>query len=254
MTLIIKLAIFPLTFSSYKSSARMRVIKPEMDEINARYPDKEDALKKQQATMELYRRAGINPLMGCIPLLIQMPILIAMFRFFPSAIELRGESLWWADDLSSYDSILNFGFNIPFYGDHVSLFTLLMAVSLFFNSWLNFKQQASQPQMAGMKFMTLYLMPVMMLVWFNNYAAGLCFYYLLSNLFTIAQIYAVRLAVNEDKLRKKILETPRKEKKKSGFMQRLEEAQKAQMAAARAQQQAQTKSGGRKPAQLPKKK
>ncbi len=243
MTFVIKLIIFPLTFTSYKSSAKMRVIKPEMDEINAKYPDREDAMKKQQATMELYRRAGINPMMGCIPMLIQFPIIIALFRFFPAAIELRGEKLWWAEDLSSYDSILDLGFKIPFYGDHISLFALLMAVSMFFYSWLNFKQQAAQPQMAGMKFMMLYMMPIMLLLWFNNYAAGLCFYYLLSNLFTIGQIYGVRLFINEEKLRKKMLETPRKEKKKSGFMQRLEEAQKAQMAAARQQQQAGQKGG-----------
>lgn len=243
MTVIIKLLIFPLTFTSYKSSAKMRVLKPEMDEINQRFPDKADAMKKQQATMELYQRAGINPMMGCIPMLIQFPIIIAMFRFFPAAIELRGERLWWADDLSSYDSIRDLGFNIPFYGDHISLFSLLMAISMFAYSWLNFKQQAVAPQMAGMKFMMLYAMPVMLLFWFNNYAAGLCFYYLLSNLFTIAQMYGVRFAINEEKLRKKMLETPRKPKKKSGFMARLEEAQKAQMAAARGQQQQQQKGG-----------
>ncbi len=240
MTLFIKIVIFPLTFTSYKSSAKMRVIKPEMDEINARFPDKEDAMKKQQALMELNRRAGINPLAGCIPMLIQFPIIIAMFRFFPASIELRQESLWWAEDLSSYDSILSLPFKIPWYGDHVSLFALLMAVSMFFYSWLNFKQQASQPQMAGMKFMMLYMMPVMMLLWFNSYAAGLCFYYLLSNLFTIAQTYGVRFAINEQKLRKQMLETPRKEKKKSGFMARLEQAQKAQMQMQRQQQQSQS--------------
>jgi YidC/Oxa1 family membrane protein insertase len=258
MTLFIKIVIFPLTFTSYKSSAKMRVIKPEVDEINARFPAKEDAMQKQQATMELYKRAGINPMAGCIPMLIQFPIIIAMFRFFPASIELRQEPLWWADDLSSYDSILNLGFNIPFYGDHISLFALLMAVSMFGYSWLNYKQMgSSQPQMAGMKFMMLYLMPVMLLFWFNNYAAGLCFYYLLSNLFTIVQMYGVRFAINEDKLRKKMLETPAKAKKKSGFMARLEAAQKAQQEAVRKQQQS---TGGlpptknRRPAQQPKKK
>ncbi len=244
LTLIIKTIIFPLTFTSYKSSAKMRVIKPEIDEINAKYPDREDAMKKQQATMELYRRAGINPLAGCIPMLIQFPIIIATFRFFPVAIELRGQRLWWAEDLSSYDSILDLGFKIPFYGDHVSLFALLMAASMFVYSWLNFKMQPTQAGMPGMKFMMLYLMPIMMLLWFNSYSSGLCFYYLLGNLFTIAQIYGVRAFINEDKLRRKMLETPRKERKKSGFMQRLEEAQKAQLAAQRAQQQAQQKSRG----------
>ncbi len=218
----------------------MRVIKPEVDELNAKFSNgKEDTVKKQQATMELYRRAGINPMAGCIPMLIQFPIIIAMFRFFPAAIELRGQRLWWAEDLSSYDSILDFGFNIPFYGDHISLFALLMAVSMFGYSWLNFQQQSAQPQMAGMKFMMLYLMPIMLLFWFNNYSAGLCFYYLLSNLFTIVQMYGVRFAIDEEKLRKKMLETPRKTKKKSGFMARLEQAQKAQMEAARQQQRQQ---------------
>ncbi len=247
MAIVIKLIIFPLTFTSYRSSAKMRVIKPEIDEINARFPDKDDAMKKQQATMELYKRAGINPLAGCIPMLIQFPIIIAVFRFFPVAIELRGQSLWWADDLSSYDSIVNLGFKIPWYGDHISLFALLMAVSMFFYSWLNFKQQSAQPQMAGMKFMMLYLMPAMMLLWFNNYSAGLCYYYLLGNLLTIGQMYGVRFAINEDKLRRRMLETPRKEKKKSGFMQRLEEAQKAQIAARAQQQKAQSRGGATAP-------
>ncbi|MDR2894741.1 MAG: membrane protein insertase YidC [Alistipes sp.] len=236
LAFLIKLVIFPLTFTSYRSSAKMRLIKPEVDEINAKYPDQADAMKKQQATMELYRRAGINPLAGCIPMLIQFPIIIAMFRFFPVAIELRGQRLWWAEDLSSYDSVLDLGFTIPFYGDHVSGLALLMAVSMYFYSLLNFKQQPAQAGMPGMKFMMLYMMPIMMLLWFNNYSAGLCYYYLLGNLFTIVQMYGVRLFIDEDKLRRKMLETPRKEKKKSGFMQRLEEAQKAQAAAARAQQ------------------
>lgn len=252
MTLIIKTAIFPLTFPSYKSSAKMRIIKPEVDAINAQYPDKEDMMKKQQALMALNKRAGINPLAGCIPMLIQFPVIIAMFRFFPVSIELRQQPLFWADDLSSYDSILNLPFTIPFYGDHVSLFALLMAISMFFYSWLNFKQQAAQPQMAGMKFMSLYLMPVMMLFWFNNYAAGLCFYYLLSNLFTIAQIYAVRFALNEDKLRRKMLEAQAKPpKKKSKFMQRYEDALRQQQQV-RSGQVPQTRGGsgskGRAPA------
>jgi YidC/Oxa1 family membrane protein insertase len=256
-TFLIKLIIFPLTFTSYKSSAKMRVIKPEVDEINAQFPAQEDAMKKQQAVMELYRRVGINPMAGCIPLLIQMPIILAAFRFFPEAIELRQQPLWWADDLSSYDSILNLGFNIPFYGNHVSLFTLLMAVSMFVVSWFNFKQQSAQPQMAGMKFMMLYLMPLILLFSFNNFAAGLCFYYLLSNIFTAVQMWGVRFAIDEDKIRKKMLEAPVKERKKSGFAARLEAAQKAQQEAVRRQQQS---AGGlpptknRRPAQPPKKK
>jgi YidC/Oxa1 family membrane protein insertase len=238
LTLIIKTLIAPLTVPSYRSSAKMRIIKPEVDEINARFPDPADAMKKQQATMELYRRAGINPLAGCLPMLIQMPFLLAMFRFFPEAIELRGAPLWWADDLSSYDSIVNLPFNIPWYGDHVSLFVLLLAVAMHFSSRISLAQQSAQPQMAGMKFMSLYLMPLMMLFFLNNYAAGLNFYYLISTLFTLGQIFLMRAMLNEDKLRRQMLETPRKERKKSGFMQRLEEAQKAQLATARAQQQA----------------
>jgi YidC/Oxa1 family membrane protein insertase len=238
LTIIIKTLISPLTFASYRSSAKMRLVKPEMDEISARYPDQADAMKKQQATMELYRRAGINPLAGCLPTLIQMPFLLAMFRFFPEAIELRQQRLWWADDLSSYDSILDFGFEIPWYGDHVSLFTLLLAVAMHFSARITMSQQQAQPQMAGMKFMSLWLMPIMMLFFLNKFAAGLNYYYLISTLFTLAQIYLTRMFINEDKLRKKMLETPRKEKKKSGFMQRLEEAQKAQLAAAQAQAKA----------------
>ncbi len=233
ITLIVRLIIFPLTFSSYKSSAKMRVIKPEVDEINKRYPDQADAMKKQQATMELYKRVGINPLAGCLPMLIQFPIIIAVFRFFPAAIELRDQSLWWAEDLSSYDSILNLGFKIPAYGDHISLFALLLAVSTFLMSWMNMRWQPAQAGMPGMKFMMLYLMPIMLLVWFNNYASGTSFYYVLANLFTIIQMYVVRLTLNEDALRKKMLSKPAKPKKKSGFMARLEEAKKAQQAAAR---------------------
>ncbi|MDR2883107.1 MAG: membrane protein insertase YidC [Alistipes sp.] len=247
LTLIIKTLISPLTFASYKSSAKMRVIKPEMDEINAKYPDQTDAMKKQQATMELYRRAGINPLAGCLPMLIQMPFLLAMFRFFPEAIELRGQRLWWADDLSSYDSIIDLPLNIPFYGDHVSLFTLLLAVAIHLSSRVTLSQQTSQPQMAGMKFMSLWLMPIMMLFFLNKFAAGLNYYYLISTMFSLAQIYLTRAFINEDKLRRKMLETPRKEKPKSKFMQRIEEAQKAQMAAQRAQQQAQSRGGNAAP-------
>ncbi len=236
ITLIVRLVVFPLTFTSYKSSARMRAVKPEVDEINARYPDQADAMKKQQATMELYRRVGINPMAGCLPMLIQFPIIIAVFRFFPAAIELRGQSLWWAEDLSSYDSILSLGFNVPFYGDHISLFALMMAVSTLFMSWITFKQQPTQAGMPGMKFMMLWMMPIMLLLWFNNYASGLCFYYLLANLFTITQMQLTRLLIDEDALRRKMLARPAKAAKpKSGFMARLEEAQKAQAAAARQQ-------------------
>ena len=239
MTVVIKVIISPLTYKSYLSSAKMRVIKPEMDEINAKYPKQEDAMKKQQAIMELYKRAGINPMSGCIPMLIQFPILIAMFRFFPASIELRGEKLLWADDLSSYDTILNLPFSIPWYGDHVSGFALLMAGAMFVYSWINFKQNASsQPQMAGMKFMMLYMMPIMMLLWFNNYASGLCYYYFLSNLITIAQMFAIRYMVDDKKLHRQMMENAKKPRKKSKFQQRYEAAMRQQQEMIRQQQKA----------------
>ncbi len=237
LTIIIKLIISPLTYKSYLSSAKMRVLKPELDEINQQYPKKEDAMKKQQAVMALYKRAGVNPMGGCLPLLIQFPILIAMFRFFPASIELRGEHFLWADDLSSYDSVLNLPFNIPWYGDHVSLFALLMAVALFAYSKINYAQMSSAgPQMAGMKFMTLYLMPVMMLFWFNSYASGLCYYYLLFNLFTIAQTTGFRYIVNEDKLHARLQENAKKPRKKSRWQERYEQAMRQQQQMQRAQQ------------------
>ncbi|MBQ2414283.1 MAG: membrane protein insertase YidC [Rikenellaceae bacterium] len=239
MTIVIKLLISPLTYKSYVSMAKMRVIKPEMDEINARYPKQEDAMKKQQAVMDLYQRAGVSPMGGCLPMLIQMPILIAMFRFFPASIELRGESFLWAEDLSTYDSVLNLPFNIPWYGDHVSLFALLMAISLFVYSWINYQQTAaSQPQMAGMKFMTLYMMPVMMLLWFNSYSSGLCYYYFISQLITIAMTYGIRAMLDDDKVRAQMQANAKKKKnkKKSRFQQRYEELMKQQQEMLREQQ------------------
>lgn len=246
MTIMIKVIILPLTFSSYKSSAKMRVLKPEIDEINARYPNQEDAMKKQQEVMALYKRTGVKPLGGCLPMLIQMPILIAMFRFFPASIELRGQSFLWAEDLSTYDSVLDLPFSIPFYGDHVSLFTLLMAIAMYFYSAINFKLTASAgPQMAGMKFMSLYLMPVLMLVWFNSYASGLTYYYLLSNLFTLGQMTIFRYAINEEKLHAKLksneAKASSKPKKKSKWQERFEAAKRMQEAAMRQQQE---QSGG----------
>ncbi|MBQ2728774.1 MAG: membrane protein insertase YidC, partial [Alistipes sp.] len=226
LAVLIRLVISPLTYKSYVSMAKMRLIKPEMDALAAKYPKQEDQMKRQQATMELYRKAGINPMGGCIPMLIQMPILIAMFRFFPASIELRGESFLWAHDLSSYDSVLDLPFSIPFYGDHISLFALLMAASTFIFSWINYQQTASsQPQMAGMKFMMLYLMPLMLLVWFNGYASGLCYYYLLSNILTIGQTYIVRHMVDDNKIRLAMeANAARKSKgKKSKFQQCYEE-------------------------------
>ena len=238
LVILVKLVISPLTYKSYVSMAKMRLIKPQVDELNKKYPKKEDAMKKQQATMELYKKAGINPMGGCIPMLIQMPILIAMFRFFPASIELREQPFLWADDLSSYDSIVNLPFSIPFYGDHVSLFALLMAVSLFGYSYFNYQQTASsQPQMAGMKFMMVYMMPIFMLCWFNDYSSGLCYYYLLFNLLTIAQTFLIRRMVDDGKIHA-VMEAnanKAKNKKKSKFQLRYEELMR--------QQEAQSRSG-----------
>ncbi len=231
LALLVKLIISPLTYKSYVSMAKMRVIKPEVDELNKRYPKQEDAMKRQQATMELYKKAGINPMGGCIPMLIQMPIIIAMFRFFPASIELRGEPFLWADDLSSFDSVLNLPFSIPFYGDHVSLFALLMAGALFLFSLVNYQQTASsQPQMAGMKFMMVYMMPVMMLLWFNSYSSGLCYYYFLANLITIAQTMLIRRMIDDDKIHAVMQANAAKNKnrKKSKFQLRYEELMRQQ--------------------------
>ncbi len=230
LTLVIKLLISPLTYKSYLSTAKMRAVRPELEAINAKYPRQEDAMKKQQATMELYNKAGISPMSGCLPMIIQMPILIAMFRFFPASIELRGQSFLWSDDLSSYDSILDLPFNIPFYGDHISLFCLLMAIVLFGYSYMNYKQTAAtQPQMPGMKFMTVYMMPIMMLFWFNDYASGLCYYYLLSNIITMVMMLAIRYMVDDDKVRAQISTKMANTKgKKSRFQQRYEELMRQQ--------------------------
>ena len=237
LAVLIRLIISPMTYKSYVSMAKMRLIKPQVDELAKKYPKQEDAMKRQQATMELYKKAGINPMGGCIPLLIQMPILIAVFRFFPASIELRDQPFLWADDLSSYDSILNLSFSIPFYGDHISLFALLMAASMFFYSYYNYQQTAStQTQMPGMKFMMVYLMPVMLLLWFNSYASGLCYYYLLSNLLTIGQTLVIRRMVDDSKIQA-IMQANAARKsngKKSKFQQRYEELMRQQEAAQRA--------------------
>ncbi len=230
LTLIIKICLMPIAFKSYMSSAKMRVLKPEIDEINARYPKPDDAMKKQQAIMDLYKKAGASPMSGCLPMLLQFPILIAIFRFFPSSIELRQQSFLWADDLSVYDSILDLPFNIPFYGDHVSLFTLLMTAATLLYTYINNKQmqQAQGDQaMPGMKLM-MYLMPIMFLGIFNSYSAGLSYYYLLVNLFTFLQMYLFKIFINEDRLRRKIEQAKKKPVKKSNFQKRLEEMQKQQ--------------------------
>ena len=229
MTLLIKLLISPLTIKSYKSTARMQVIKPEIDKINQKFPNEKDAMKKQQATMELYQKAGISPMGGCLPMLLQMPILFAMFRFFPASIELRQQKFLWAEDLSAYDSIWDFGVNVPLLGDHLSLFALLMAVTMFFYSRMTSSQMSDDPNMAGMKFMSLYLMPVMMFFICNNLSAALSYYYLLSNIITMIMTWYIRkYVVTEDKVRADMMLNASKPKKKSKWQQRLEEAQKMQ--------------------------
>jgi len=227
LTLMLKTLLFPIAYKTYYSSAKMRVLKPEVDELSAKFPKKEDAMKKQQAVMALYKKAGANPAAGCVPMLLQMPILFAMFRFFPASIELRQQPFLWATDLSSYDSIATLPFDIPFYGDHVSLFTLLMTVSTIMYTYMNNQMMANQTQqMPGMKTM-MYLMPLMFLGMFNNYAAGLSYYYFLANIITFGQMFVFRYAINEDKLRAVIEKNKKKPaKKKSAFAKRLESAAK----------------------------
>ncbi len=229
LTVLLKLLLMPIAAKTYTSSAKMRVLKPEVDEINAKYPKQEDAMKKQQATMELYKKAGASPMSGCLPMLLQMPILIAMFRFFPGAIELRQQSFLWAHDLSTYDSILDLPFTIPMYGDHVSLFTLLMTVSTIIYTKLNNDMTGQSNQVPGMKVM-LYMMPIMFLGFFNSYSAGLSYYYFLANIITFTQMFIFRKLIDEDKLRAKIQKNKKnsKPKKKSGFQKRLEDMAKQQ--------------------------
>lgn len=234
LTLIIKMILFPLTWRNYYSSAKMRVLKPEIDELNEKFKDG-DAMKKQQATMALYKKAGVNPLAGCIPMVLQMPILYAMFRFFPSSIELRQESFLWAEDLSTYDAIFTWTAEIPLissmYGNHVSLFTLMMAISTFFYTKYNMQMTgSSNPQFPQMKMM-IYFMPVMLLVFFNKYSAGLSYYYLTSNVISMLQQFTIKkFFINEEAIRKKINENKKKpqNKKKSGFSKRLENLAKQQ--------------------------
>ncbi len=227
LTLVIKMILFPLTWRNYVSSARMKVLRPEIEEINKKFEDK-DAMQKQQATMALYRKAGVNPMAGCIPMLLQFPILLALFRFFPSSIELRQESFLWAVDLSTYDSIFTLPFEIPFYGDHVSLFTILMAISTFLYSKYNMDMSAGAggPQMAQMKIM-IYFMPIMLLFFFNGYSSGLSYYYFTANIISVAQQFVIkRYFIDEEAIHKKIQENKKKPVKKSGFQQRLEKMAK----------------------------
>ena len=243
LTIFIKIILFPFTYKSLMSQARMRLLAPEIKAINDKYPGNENAMKRQQETMALYSRAGANPLSGCLPMLLQMPILVAMFWFFPSAIELRGESFLWAKDLSAPDAIISWTTNIPFisstFGNHISLFCLLMTITNIIYTRVTMQTQNSSG-MPGMKWM-MYLMPVMFLFIFNNYAAGLSYYYFLSLLITIVQTYIFRKVVSEEKMRAKMAEAAKKPKKKSGFMARLEEAQRKQQQMLREQQKRQGK-------------
>jgi len=225
LTLIIKMALFPLTYKSYVSQAKMRVLKPFIDEINKKYPKKEDAMKKQQAQMALYKQAGVSPLSGCLPMLLQMPILFAMFRFFPTSIELRQQSFLWAHDLSTYDSVLQLPFTIPMYGDHVSLFTILMTVSTILTMKLN-SPSGDTGQMPGMKGM-MYIMPITFMLFLNNFAAALTYYYFLANLITFAQNMIAKAFVNEEEILRRVHERKKMPAKKSKWQQRLEEAAKA---------------------------
>ncbi len=227
LTILIKTLLFPLAFKSYKSSAITRVLKPEMNAINEKYPKQEDAMKKQQAVMNLQRQAGASPASGCLPALLQFPILIAIFRFFPASIELRQQPFLWADDLSTYDSIVEFP---KFLGmDHLSLFTILMTITTLIYTYVNSKQMdySSNPQMKPMKWM-MYLMPIMFFAIFNNYSAGLSYYYMLVNIITFIQMFIFRRMIDEDKVRAAIEKNKKKPQKKSNFMKRLEEAQKQQ--------------------------
>ena len=225
LTLIIKIGLAPFTYKAFLSQAKMKVLKPEIDKINEKLKGK-DPMKAQQETMGLYRKAGVSPMGGCLPMLFQFPILIAMFRFFPASIELRQESFLWADDLSSYDSIYNLGFEIPFYGDHISLFTLLMTVSTLLYTRMN--SSMATGQMAQMKWM-MYLMPIMFLGFFNNYAAGLSYYYFLANMFTFTQQYFMKIMIDEDAILLQLEANKKKPAKpKSKFQKKLEAMQKKQ--------------------------
>ena len=229
MTFIIKMALAPFTLKAYKSQAKMKVLKPEIDKINEKQKDK-DPMKAQQATMALYKKAGVNPLGGCVPMLLQMPILFALFRFFPASIELRQKSFLWATDLSTYDSVLDLPFEIPFYGDHVSLFTLLMTISTLLYTRMN--SQMSGPQMAQIKWM-MYLMPIMFLGFFNNYAAGLSYYYFLANMVTFGQQFIMRkYFIDEAAILTQIENNKKRPVKKSKFQKRLEDMAKRQQEAA----------------------
>ena len=225
MTIIVKVAIAPLTYKSYESQVKMRVLKPELEVINEKYKD--DPMKKQQETMNLYTRSGANPMSGCLPALLQMPIFFALFVFFPAAFSLRGKSFLWAEDLSSYDSILDFGFSIPLYGDHISLFPILASIAIFFYTKMTTGQQmmpASQTGGVNMK-VIMYMMPIMMLFFFNNYASGLSLYYFISNILTIVLMLVIKnFIIDDTKILTQIEDNKKKPLKVGGFRARLQKA------------------------------
>ena len=233
MTIVIKLIILPFVFVSYKSSAKMRALKPQIDAINEKYPA-EKMQERQAATMQLYQQAGVSPMSGCLPMLFQFPVLMAMFWFLPTAIELRGKSLLWAPDLSTYDAVFHWGFNIPLLGDHLSLFCLLMTIVNIVYTYITMQSQATDPNMKFMKYM-MYAMPLMFLFIFNDYAAGLSYYYLVSLFFTIFQTMIFRWTLDDKKMLAEIEANKKKKagKPKSGFMERLEKMQREQQRMAR---------------------
>ncbi|WP_320908284.1 MULTISPECIES: membrane protein insertase YidC [Bacteroides] len=240
LTIMVKIAVYPATWKTYMSSAKMRVLKPKIDEINKKYPKQEDAMKKQQEVMSLYSQYGVSPMGGCLPMLLQFPILMALFMFVPSAIELRQQSFLWAPDLSTYDAFITFPFHIPFLGNHLSLFCLLMTVTNILNTKFTMQQQdtGAQPQMAAMKWM-MYLMPIMFLFVLNDYPSGLNYYYFISTLISVGTMIVLRKTTDEDKLLA-ILEAKKKDPKqmkKTGFAARLEAMQKQQEQMAKTRQQ-----------------
>ena len=233
MALVIKTVVFPLTYKSYASSAKMSALKPELDKINEKFPhadNQQEMMKKQQATMDLYKRAGVSPLGGCLPTLLTFPILWAMFRFFPASIELRQQPFLWCDDLSAYDAFIDFGTRVPLIGDHISLFALLMAVTMWGYSKMTVSSQpgGNDPNAASMRFMSVWLMPVMMFFICNSLSAALSYYYLLSQLIAIVQTWLIRSSIDKDAILAKVRASAGKPLPKSKWQQRLEEAQKLQ--------------------------
>jgi len=250
MTIVVRILMSPVLYKSYLSSAKMKVIRPEMEEINKKYPGKENAMKRQQEIMAVQRKAGVNMMSGCIPALMQMPVFFALFKFFPTNIEFRQEGFLWATDLSSYDTVFQLPFKIPFYGDHVSLFPILASVAIFFYMKMNQSQQANMqaptqegmPDMSKMMKWMIYFSPIMMLFFFNNYASGLSLYYFISNLLTIAIMFVIKnYVIDEDKIHAQIEENKKKPVKKSKFRERLDAAMKQAQEQQAAQQRAKKK-------------